>query len=66
MKFFACLNKLILLVWIMRDMTMLLGRYGGDRTGLQTKHFALVIQWINGQQQVVWPRELLTMALQFS
>lgn len=43
------------------DTTTLLGRYGVDRTGMQTKHFALVIQWINGQQQVVWPQELRTM-----
>lgn len=43
------------------DTMTLLGRYGVDRTGMQTKHFALVIQWINGQQQVVWPQELRTM-----
>ena len=47
------------------DTTTLLGRYGVDRTGMQTKHFALVIQWIDGEQQVVWPQELRTMEPQF-
>lgn len=42
------------------DMMTLLGRYGVDRTGMQIRFFHLTIQWIDGRQQVVWPRELST------
>lgn len=42
------------------DMMTMLGRYGVDRTGLQIRHFALIIQWINGRKEIVWPSELST------
>ena len=42
------------------DIITLLGRYGVDRTGMQMRHFVLIIQWINGRKEVVWPRELST------
>ncbi len=44
------------------DMMTMLGRYGVDRTGVQIRHFSLIIQWINGRQEVVWPSELSTTA----
>lgn len=42
------------------DITTLLGRYGVDRTGMQIRQFALIIQWIDGRQEIVWPPELRT------
>jgi branched-chain amino acid transport system substrate-binding protein len=42
------------------DMMTLLGRYGVDRTGMQTQFFQLTIQWIDGRKEVVWPEELST------
>lgn len=47
------------------DMMTMLGRYGVDRTGLQIRHFALIIQWINGRKEIVWPSELSTTAPRF-
>lgn len=47
------------------DMMTLLGRYGVDRTGMQIRHFATIIQWINNSKEVVWPQELSTAAPQF-
>lgn len=47
------------------DMMTVLGRYGVDRTGLQIRHFALIIQWIDGRKEVVWPSELSTTAPRF-
>ncbi len=38
----------------------ILGRYRVDRTGVQVKHFALIIQWQNGKKEIVWPEELAT------
>lgn len=38
----------------------ILGRYGVDARGMQTKHFNLTIQWQNGKKEIVWPEELRT------
>ena len=38
----------------------IIGRYGVDRTGRQSRHFMLLVQWQEGSQEVVWPRELQT------
>ncbi|MDI6728314.1 MAG: amino acid ABC transporter substrate-binding protein [Thermodesulfovibrionales bacterium] len=42
------------------DTMTIIGRYGVDRTGMQIKHFNLIIQWQNGKKEVVWPEELRT------
>jgi branched-chain amino acid transport system substrate-binding protein len=42
------------------DTMSIIGRYGVDRTGMQIKHFILVIQWQNGKKEVVWPEEIRT------
>lgn len=42
------------------DTMTILGRYGVDKTGMQIKHFNLIIQWQNGKKEVVWPEELRT------
>lgn len=42
------------------DTMTITGRYGVDRTGMQVKHFNLIIQWQNGKKEVVWPEELRT------
>jgi branched-chain amino acid transport system substrate-binding protein len=36
------------------------GRYEVDRTGIQVKHFPLIIQWQKGEKKIVWPEEVLT------
>ena len=38
----------------------LLGRYLVDRTGAQTKSYAMIAQWQNGKREIVWPEELRT------
>lgn len=48
------------------DCMTLLGRYGVDRTGMQIRHFPLILQWINGSQEVVWPIELRTAKARFT
>ncbi len=48
------------------DMMTLLGRYGVDRTGMQIRFFHLVIEWIDGRKQVVWPSDLRTAKPQFA
>ncbi len=42
------------------DTMTIIGRYGVDRTGVQIKHFNLIIQWQNGRKEVVWPEDLRT------
>lgn len=45
---------------ITMDMMTLMGRYGVNRTGMQIRHFATIIQWLDNRQEVVWPQELST------
>jgi len=47
------------------DRMTILGRFGVDRTGLQIRYFHLIIQWINGRKEVVWPIELSTKKARF-
>lgn len=42
------------------DTMTVVGRYGVDKTGLQIKHFNLIIQWQKGKKEIVWPEELRT------
>jgi branched-chain amino acid transport system substrate-binding protein len=42
------------------DIFTIIGRYGVGRTGMQIKHFQIILQWINGRKEVVWPLELST------
>ncbi len=42
------------------DTMTVVGRYGVDKTGLQIKHFNLIIQWQKGKKEIVWPEELKT------
>lgn len=42
------------------DAVTIIGRYGVDRTGMQIKHFNLIIQWQKGKKELVWPEELRT------
>ncbi len=42
------------------DTMSIIGRYGVDRTGMQTKHFPLIIQWQNGRKEIVWPEQFRT------
>ncbi len=42
------------------DTMTIIGRYGVDMTGMQIKHFNLIIQWQNGKKEIVWPEELKT------
>jgi branched-chain amino acid transport system substrate-binding protein len=42
------------------DAMTILGRYGVDNSGLQIRHFPLIIQWQNGAKEVVWPPEFAT------
>jgi branched-chain amino acid transport system substrate-binding protein len=44
------------------DTMTIIGRYGVDRTGLQIRHFPLIIQWQEGEKEVVWPKEFMTAA----
>lgn len=50
----------IRVILLSMDATSILGRYGVDRTGMQIKHFNLIIQWQNGKKEVVWTEELRT------
>jgi branched-chain amino acid transport system substrate-binding protein len=50
----------IRVILLSMDVISIIGRYGVDRTGLQTKHFNLIIQWQNGKKEVVWPDALKT------
>jgi branched-chain amino acid transport system substrate-binding protein len=42
------------------DMLTIMGRYGVDKTGMQTKQFNLVIQWQMGKKEIVWPEQAKT------
>ncbi len=42
------------------DTRNILGRYGVDKTGMQMKHFALIVQWQDGKKKIVWPKGYLT------
>lgn len=42
------------------DTMTIIGRYGVDRTGMQVKHFNLIIQWQKGKKEIVWPEEIRT------
>jgi len=42
------------------DAISIIGRYGVDRTGMQIKHFNVIVQWKNGVKKVVWPDDLKT------
>ncbi len=42
------------------DAMSIVGRFGVDSTGMQTKHFNVIIQWQKGKKEIVWPEELKT------
>ncbi|MEW5774486.1 MAG: amino acid ABC transporter substrate-binding protein [Thermodesulfobacteriota bacterium] len=42
------------------DTTTVLGPFAVDRRGMQTRHFAVVVQWQGGRKAVVWPEKLAT------
>ncbi len=45
--------------------TSIIGRYAVDKTGIQIKRFPLIIQWQEGQKEIVWPLELQTSPAKF-
>jgi branched-chain amino acid transport system substrate-binding protein len=50
----------IRLVLLSMDAVSIIGRYGVDKKGKQTKHFNVIVQWQNGKKEVVWPEGLKT------
>lgn len=42
------------------DTMSIIGRYSVDRTGMQIRHFNIVIQWQKGKKEVVWHKDLRT------
>jgi branched-chain amino acid transport system substrate-binding protein len=42
------------------DTMSVIGRYGVDRTGMQIRHFNIIIQWQKGKKEIVWPDEIRT------
>jgi branched-chain amino acid transport system substrate-binding protein len=42
------------------DMLTIMGRYGVDKNGMQTKQFNLIIQWQKGKKEIVWPEQAKT------
>ena len=42
------------------DINTVIGRFAVDRTGMQTKRLDMVVQWIEGEKQIVWPAEART------
>lgn len=40
------------------DTMTVIGRYGVDKSGMQIRHFPLIIQWQEGKKKVVWPEKL--------
>lgn len=40
------------------DTMTIIGRYGVDKLGKQSRHFPLIIQWQNGVKKVVWPEKI--------
>ncbi len=47
------------------EVTTILGRYGVDRTGIQIRHFPLILQWQKKKREIVWPKELATATPKF-
>ncbi|MGL4591020.1 MAG: amino acid ABC transporter substrate-binding protein [Aestuariivirga sp.] len=42
------------------DVMTIIGRFLPDRSGMQTKRDDLVVQWIDGRKEIVWPDERRT------
>jgi branched-chain amino acid transport system substrate-binding protein len=42
------------------DAMTIIGRFLPDRSGMQTKRVDVVVQWIRGQKEIVWPDERRT------
>jgi branched-chain amino acid transport system substrate-binding protein len=42
------------------DTMTIIGRFGVDQTGKQVRQQALIIQWQNGQKEIVWPEAIQT------
>jgi branched-chain amino acid transport system substrate-binding protein len=42
------------------DTYTVLGRFAVDSTGIQVKRLDMLIQWQNGQKEIVWPEEIRT------
>lgn len=42
------------------DTMTIIGRFGVDRTGKQVRQQAFIIQWQNGQKELVWPETIKT------
>jgi branched-chain amino acid transport system substrate-binding protein len=38
----------------------IIGMYGVDKTGRQTRHSPLIIQWQKGKKEIVWPEDFRT------
>jgi branched-chain amino acid transport system substrate-binding protein len=38
------------------DTMTVIGRYGVDKSGMQIRHFPLIVQWQAGKKRVVWPK----------
>jgi branched-chain amino acid transport system substrate-binding protein len=52
-------NKVRKLLFNLDTMTII-GRFGVDRTGKQVRHQAFIIQWQDGQKEIVWPKAIQT------
>lgn len=42
------------------DAMTIIGSYGVEKTGRQTRHSPLIIQWQHGKKEIVWPEYLST------
>jgi branched-chain amino acid transport system substrate-binding protein len=42
------------------DTMTLIGRFGVDKTGKQVRQHTFIIQWQNGQKELVWPDQIKT------
>jgi branched-chain amino acid transport system substrate-binding protein len=42
------------------DTMTIIGRFGVDKTGKQTRQHAFIIQWQNGNKELVWPPQIRT------
>lgn len=40
------------------DTYSVIGRYGVDHTGMQVKRLEMIVQWRQGQKEIVWPEEI--------
>jgi branched-chain amino acid transport system substrate-binding protein len=38
------------------DTMTVIGRYGVDKSGMQIRHFPVIVQWQAGKKRVVWPK----------